>query len=383
MTLLERTIDGELPDLQAKNVRFRVIGRLAGIPAGVRRRIERVVAETAANTGLTLVLALNYGGARRAGGRGAPARPRGARGRARRGGDRRGGGGARRCTPDDMPDPDLLIRTSGEMRVSNFLLWQIAYTELWVTPDACGPTSAARDLCMAVAEYPASRPPLRSRVMAEVGGMPMPTETHAPSRGIALLKRVASTLVLLPAVPLDRDGRAHLGVRRHRRARGRPRAVGVHRHVRARGRARRSACSASWAACSSRRASRCRSRSAWCSPPCSSGALTAAALAAAPAGRGTGSRDRHRVRHRLRELAAGLRVLAARPRGGGGVGPPPRLGDVAGRDRRLSGRLHRRASPAGAPREPEQDGGGRPRPARGLGAGGADRAGSGSSPRWG
>ena len=62
MTLLERTIDGELPDLMAKNVRFRVIGRSAGIPPGVRRRIEHVVTETAANTGLTLVLALNYGG---------------------------------------------------------------------------------------------------------------------------------------------------------------------------------------------------------------------------------------------------------------------------------------------------------------------------------
>src|SRR4029450_6658986 len=62
MTLLERTIDGELPDLQAKNVRFRVIGRAAGMPGGVRRRIENVVTETAGNTGLTLVLALNYGG---------------------------------------------------------------------------------------------------------------------------------------------------------------------------------------------------------------------------------------------------------------------------------------------------------------------------------
>jgi undecaprenyl diphosphate synthase len=151
MTLLERTIDGELPDLQAKNVRFRVIGRAAGIPGGVRQRIERVVAETAANTGLTLVLALNYGGrdelvdavrelasAVRAGVLD-PAKIDEA-------------AVARALYTEGIPDPDLLIRTSGEMRVSNFLLWQIAYTELWVTP-TLWPDFGVRDLCMAVADY--------------------------------------------------------------------------------------------------------------------------------------------------------------------------------------------------------------------------------------
>jgi undecaprenyl diphosphate synthase len=52
----------------------------------------------------------------------------------------------------DVPDPDLLIRTSGEMRVSNFLLWQIAYTELWITP-ILWPDVGARDLYLAIAEY--------------------------------------------------------------------------------------------------------------------------------------------------------------------------------------------------------------------------------------
>jgi undecaprenyl diphosphate synthase len=151
MTLLERTIDGELPDLQAKNVRFRVIGRAAGIPAGVRRRVENVVEETACNTGLTLVLALNYGGRDEL----VDAVRRLAR-------DVRSGAVdpeqidestvSRALYTDGMPDPDLLIRTSGEMRVSNFLLWQIAYTELWVTP-TLWPDFGVRDLCMAVADY--------------------------------------------------------------------------------------------------------------------------------------------------------------------------------------------------------------------------------------
>ncbi|HET6367258.1 MAG TPA: isoprenyl transferase [Pseudomonadales bacterium] len=151
MTLLERTIDGELPDLMAKNVRFRVIGRSAGIPPGVRRRIEHVVTETAANTGLTLVLALNYGGRDEI--------VDAVRGLAR---EVRAGAldpesideaaVARALYTDGMPDPDLLIRTSGEMRVSNFLLWQIAYTELWVTP-TLWPDFGVRDLHVAVAEF--------------------------------------------------------------------------------------------------------------------------------------------------------------------------------------------------------------------------------------
>ena len=59
---------------------------------------------------------------------------------------------ARALYTDGMPDPDLLIRTSGEMRVSNFLLWQIAYTELWVTP-TLWPDFGVRDLHVAVAEF--------------------------------------------------------------------------------------------------------------------------------------------------------------------------------------------------------------------------------------
>jgi undecaprenyl diphosphate synthase len=151
MSLLERSVDRELPELMARNVRFRVIGRPHGVPPAVRRRIEHVVAATAGNTGLTLLMAFNYGGrdelidACRA-----------LAGEVERG----------RLRPEDIdevrmsralytdgvPDPDLLIRTSGEMRVSNFLLWQIAYTELWVTPTHW-PDFEARDLFLAVADF--------------------------------------------------------------------------------------------------------------------------------------------------------------------------------------------------------------------------------------
>jgi len=151
MSLLERSIDRELPELMARNVRFRVIGRAHGVPAAVRRRIEHVVEATAANTGLTLLMAFNYGGrdelidacrtlAREvATGKLRPEDIDEVR-------------VARALYTDGVPDPDLLIRTSGEMRVSNFLLWQIAYTELWMTA-TLWPDFGPRELYLAVAHF--------------------------------------------------------------------------------------------------------------------------------------------------------------------------------------------------------------------------------------
>jgi undecaprenyl diphosphate synthase len=151
MSLLERSIDRELPELMARNVRFRVIGRPNGVPAAVKRGIEHVVQTTATNTGLTLVMAFNYGGrdelidACRAlareveAGRLRPEQIDEAR-------------VSRALYTEDVPDPDLLIRTSGEMRVSNFLLWQIAYTELWVTP-TLWPDFGARELYLAIRDF--------------------------------------------------------------------------------------------------------------------------------------------------------------------------------------------------------------------------------------
>jgi len=117
----------------------------------VRRRIEHVVLATAGNTGLTLLMAFNYGGrdelidACRTLAREVEAgrlRPQ----------DIDEVRVSRALYTEGVPDPDLLIRTSGEMRVSNFLLWQIAYTELWVT-STLWPDFGARELYLALGDF--------------------------------------------------------------------------------------------------------------------------------------------------------------------------------------------------------------------------------------
>src|SRR5436309_1413873 len=150
MRLLEESIYRELPELMERNVRLRVIGRPTGVPLPVRRGIDHVVQETRANTGMTLLMAFNYGG-------------RDELLDAFRGLARRVQSGelapedisekhvSQSLYTDGIPDPDLLIRTSGEMRISNFLLWQIAYTELWVTATRW-PDFEPRDLYLAVAD---------------------------------------------------------------------------------------------------------------------------------------------------------------------------------------------------------------------------------------
>jgi len=151
MRLLEESIYRELPELMERNVRLRVIGRGSGVPHPVRRGIDHVVDATKANTGLTLLMAFNYGGreelldacralARRV--RAGELEPEDI--------DDAQVSGA--LYTDGIPDPDLLIRTSGEMRISNFLLWQIAYTELWITK-TLWPDFGAADLYRAVAEF--------------------------------------------------------------------------------------------------------------------------------------------------------------------------------------------------------------------------------------
>ena len=151
MMLLERSIRGELPEMMERNVRLRVIGRTEGVPLPVLRGIDYVVGQTARNTGLNLLMAFNYGGrdelldafrtlARQvAAGELKPD-------------DIDESHVSRALYTSDVPDPDLLIRTSGEMRVSNFLLWQIAYTELWVTP-TFWPDFGPADLYRAIADF--------------------------------------------------------------------------------------------------------------------------------------------------------------------------------------------------------------------------------------
>lgn len=151
MTLLERSIERELPELMERNVRFRVIGRADGVPARVEERIGRLIETTSGNTGLTLIMAFNYGGrdelvdAVRA-------LAREVESGALRPEDIDEIRVSRALYTDGVPDPDLLIRTSGELRLSNFLLWQVAYTELWMTP-TLWPDFGAREFCLAVADF--------------------------------------------------------------------------------------------------------------------------------------------------------------------------------------------------------------------------------------
>jgi undecaprenyl diphosphate synthase len=151
MRLLEESIYRELPELMERNVRLRVIGRPTGVPTPVRRGLDHVVRETRSNTGMTLLMAFNYGGrdelldafralASRV--QAGELKPE----------DISEAHISRSLYTDGVPDPDLLIRTSGEMRISNFLLWQIAYTELFITP-TLWPDFGPLDLYRAIAAF--------------------------------------------------------------------------------------------------------------------------------------------------------------------------------------------------------------------------------------
>jgi undecaprenyl diphosphate synthase len=150
--LLRYYLKQELPNLQKNDIRLQAIGRLEALPEEVRRELESVVEATSANRGLLVNLAINYGGRAEivdavnsilemA---------------------RLDGSIASLKLDEDLiatnlytascPDPDLLIRTSGEMRISNFLLWQIAYAELVVT-ETLWPDFTQTDLLRAVLEY--------------------------------------------------------------------------------------------------------------------------------------------------------------------------------------------------------------------------------------
>lgn len=143
--LLRIYLRGELDEMMRRDIRFGVLGRRDGLPSFVQREIDIVIRKTARNTGLRLNLALNYGGrAEIVDAVNALLRE-----------------GRTEVTEDDiaerlytagLPEPDLLIRTSGEMRVSNFLLWQIAYAELYVT-DTLWPDFTRAELLRAILDY--------------------------------------------------------------------------------------------------------------------------------------------------------------------------------------------------------------------------------------
>ncbi len=132
MRLLEFYLKQEIPELNKNNVRLAAIGRIHELPQSAQRQLEKSIEALKNNTGLTLVLALSYGG-------------RSEIVDAMRSIAREIKAGRLEVADVDekvisqhlytraIPDPDLLIRTSGEMRVSNFLLWQISYAEIYVT----------------------------------------------------------------------------------------------------------------------------------------------------------------------------------------------------------------------------------------------------------
>ncbi len=132
MGLLSLYLDKSLEDFRKNNVIFKVIGRTADLPKDVQKKIERNMAETAKNTGLTVIVALSYS-----------SRVEIVDACRKIAAEAYSGKLNPENVTEDMissrlytagiPDPDLLVRTSGEMRISNFLLWQISYAELYVT----------------------------------------------------------------------------------------------------------------------------------------------------------------------------------------------------------------------------------------------------------
>lgn len=151
MRLLRHFLIVERSELMDQNVQVRMIGRREGLPPDVLEEFDRTATLTSMNTGMILCLAVNYGGRNEI------------------------GDAARRIAEDvrdgrvdptqvdeslfasylnttGMSDPDLLIRTAGEMRISNFLLWQIAYAEIWVT-DTLWPDFRCRHLLEGILAY--------------------------------------------------------------------------------------------------------------------------------------------------------------------------------------------------------------------------------------
>ncbi len=143
MALMKRFILSDLEEFKANNVRLRIIGDHSAFPADVAALVDKALAETADNTGVLLAIALNYGAQDEIARAAAKAAAKGA------------------VSVDaisaeldtaGMPPLDLLIRTSGEVRLSNFLLWQAAYAELWFT-DVLWPDFTPEHLAEAMAVF--------------------------------------------------------------------------------------------------------------------------------------------------------------------------------------------------------------------------------------
>jgi undecaprenyl diphosphate synthase len=145
MKLMAATIEDERPGLIKNNIRVRTIGRLSDLPGNLQDAMNRLVADTSKNTGLTFALAISYGGrteildaCRRAVA-------------ACRAPETEAEFGALLYDPS-LPDPDLLIRTGGDRRISNYLLWQCAYSEFYFT-ETLWPDFREPQLLEAIEDY--------------------------------------------------------------------------------------------------------------------------------------------------------------------------------------------------------------------------------------
>jgi undecaprenyl diphosphate synthase len=151
MELLVNTLQKEIKSLHKNRVRLKTIGDISQLPTDCRVNLKDAMNQTAENTGLTLFIALNYSG------RWEILKAVNEISKKIKSGEVAVGEIDEQMIAENLetagvPDPELLIRTSGEMRISNFLLWQIAYTEIYITP-TLWPDFRKEDLYLAVCEY--------------------------------------------------------------------------------------------------------------------------------------------------------------------------------------------------------------------------------------
>jgi undecaprenyl diphosphate synthase len=151
MGLLDRFLAERTAEIMERNIRLRAIGHLDDLPDQARRRLDAAMEKSAGNSALTLTLALSYGG-RTELTDAARAIAREVRAGTLDPEDIDEKTVSSRLYTADVPDPDLLVRTSGEMRLSNFLLWQVSYAEIVVTPKLW-PEFGKEDLFAAIREY--------------------------------------------------------------------------------------------------------------------------------------------------------------------------------------------------------------------------------------
>jgi undecaprenyl diphosphate synthase len=183
--LLRVYLRSEIALMMRHDIRFTAIGRLDALPSAVRAELDDVVRSTSPNRGLRLNLAINYGGRAEL----VDAVKSLVRDTRESGAEITEQAISARLYTAGQPDPDLLIRTSGEMRISNFLLWQIAYAELYVT-DTLWPDFTRAELLRAILDYQKrdrrygglGNPPEASRPVPEPAIEPISLPISVPAR---------------------------------------------------------------------------------------------------------------------------------------------------------------------------------------------------------